>query len=196
MGGGVRRGSFGGGYFRDISSGVTRTAYKDVWTELPPAWIDGLKVKRYVASPAYDASVNRYKVNCGVKDGKADSFGLNAWESRGWIHPQDPYGWFQWYCRFYQGRRSDDDERQISRWCKCAGERGRWKQNLVGKCLAANKSFDDPSVSPVVRQTLQHWGYVLTEKQFVDGAKRVRQHGAAYVPRQLLKDAGVVNGKS
>merc|ERR1712065_57379 len=93
----LRRGSFGGGYFRDISSGVTRTAYKDVWTELPPAWIDGLKVKRYVASPAYDASVNRYKVNCGVKDGKADSFGLNAWESRGWIHPQDPYGWFQWY---------------------------------------------------------------------------------------------------
>ena len=37
------------------------------------------------------------------------------WESSGWINPCDPYGWFQWYCWFYLGRRTSDDERQIGR---------------------------------------------------------------------------------
>lgn len=41
---------------------------------------------------------------------------LSEWNARGWIHPQDPWGWFQWYCRWYMGRRTDDDERQMRRW--------------------------------------------------------------------------------
>lgn len=48
-----------------------------------------------------------------------------VWESSGWIVESDPYGWFQWYCRFYQGRRCSDDARQISRWCKSAGPKGK-----------------------------------------------------------------------
>ena len=61
------------------------------------------------------------------------------------------------YCRFFEGRRSGDDERQIGRWLKCCGPTGRWKGNLVGKVLISGRAFNDPAVAPVVRQTLLHW---------------------------------------
>lgn len=186
----LRAGSFGGGYFRDIKSGVTGEAYKDVWRELPKEWLDGVDIAALVASPTHSKAANKYKVDCGVKEGKKDQFGLRAWESSGWIMPQDPYGWFQWYCRFMLGRRSDDDERQITRWERCAGPRGRWRSNLIAKVMRDGKTFDDPSVSPVVRQTLQHWGYQLTEEHFELGTARVRKNGASYVPREQL--AGII----
>ena len=85
------------------------------------------------------------------------------WESSGWINPIDPYGWFQWYCRYYLGRRSSDDERQISRWKGVGSDKGRFRNQLIGKCARGGKTYDDESVSPVIRQTLLHWGYVLTE---------------------------------
>lgn len=191
----LKLGSFGGGYFRPITSGVTGAKYNKVWKELPEEWLENLDIKTQVASMKYTTTINKYKVNCGAKDGSKDTFGQAYWEKQGWINGQDPYGWFHWYCRFYQGRRSDDDERQISRWAKAAGQRGRWKQNLVGKVLAAGKQYDDESVSPVVRQTLQHWGYNLTLKDFEQGAKRVRTHGASYIPKAALKHV-MANPKS
>ena len=187
----LRAGSFGGGYFRDISSTVTGVTYKDAWKEHPAEWLEGLDIKKQVASQTYRKDVNRYGVNCGVKVDKSDAFGLKAWENSGWMDAQDPYGWFQWYCRFFQGRRSDDDGRQLSRWSKCCGTKGRWKSNLIGKCLRDGKSYDDASVSPVVRQTLQHWGYRLTRAHFDAGSARVKAKGAAYLPRAQL--AGVLD---
>lgn len=73
------------------------------------------------------------------------------------------------------GRRTEDDARQISRWKGVVGEKGRWKNALCNKIIAQNKSFDDPSVSPVIRQTLLHWGYELTEADFLAFRKRTRQ---------------------
>ncbi|GBG32780.1 Hypothetical Protein FCC1311_090052 [Hondaea fermentalgiana] len=169
----LERGSFGGSYFRNISSGVTNETYKDTWKELPQEWLKDLDVKTHVANTTYDEKVNRYGVNCGAKvDKHDDPFGLQYWEQKGWIEPQDPYGWFCWYTRFVRGRRSPDDQRQISRWKKCAGPTGRWRNNLIGKVLAAGASHDDASVSPVVRQTLQHWGYELTATHLEAGAKK------------------------
>ena len=99
---------------------------------------------------------------------------LRDWETSGWIKSQDPYGWFQWYCRFYQGRRTSDDKRQVDRWDNYAGEkRGRWRRNLIKKCITSNKSHDDASVSPVIRQGLQHWGYMLTKKDFEQFKKKM-----------------------
>jgi hypothetical protein len=101
-------------------------------------------------------------VQAGVKLDSNDKFGLDYWELKNWISAQDPYGWFHWYCRFYQGRRSIDDTRQISRWLNCCGPKGRWKNNIIRKIIQQEKEYDDFSVSPTIRQTLQHWGYELT----------------------------------
>lgn len=162
----LQAGSFGGTYFRPIYSSITKKHYKDVWQELPEDWLDGLNISKQVASSTYRENVNTYNVKCGGS--------LEMWESSGWIVTQDPYGWFQWYCRFYQGRRTMDDARQISRWAKCAGVKGRWRQNLITKVVRSGCAYDNFSVSPVVRQTLQHWGYKLTREDHKEGAKRVK----------------------
>ena len=88
------------------------------------------------------------------------------WESKGWMHVQDPRGWFQWYCRFFCGRRTADDARQIQRWAACASPRGRWRNQLCGAVARASKRWDDTAVSPVIRQTLLHWGYELSEADY------------------------------
>lgn len=108
-----------------------------------------------LTSANYDPSMNKYGVKCGGS--------LGMWESSGWISEVDPYGWFQWYCRFYQGRRCSDDARQISRWLKIAGPKGRFKSQLCNKIMSANSRADDESISPVIRQTLFHWGLLITE---------------------------------
>jgi hypothetical protein len=166
----LQMGSFGGTYFRSISSDATKKRYGDeVWKELPAAWLQGLNIKKQVSSPKYDLSVNRYKAKSGAS--------LEEWEQSGWMRDCDPYGWFQWYCRFFQGRRCADDDRQISRGNKCFGPTGRWKTNLCNKIVAsaeAGKSkgrtiaseIENYAISPVIRQTLQHWGFRVTDKDF------------------------------
>lgn len=162
----LRAGSFGGYYFRPIASGVTGRVHVDAWREFPADWFAGLNPSTQIASPSKNTKVNKYKVDCGQD--------LRAWEESGWIVAADPLGWFHWYCRFYLGRRSADDARQISRWVGVAGGSGRWKTNLIHKVVLANAAYDDASVSPVVRQTLQHWGYALSEGDFEAYAKKVR----------------------
>ena len=81
------------------------------------------------------------------------------------------------YCRFYQGRRCYDDKRQIARGNACFGPKGRWRSNLINKVLQRHpknlqKGLDDFTVSPVVRQTLQHWGYQLKLKDLEAALRR------------------------
>lgn len=160
-------GSFGGSYFRPITSKVTGKSYgREVYEELPKDWLEGLSasdIKRKIASPVYNNDVNKYRVKCGAT--------LDEWESSGWMRDCDPYGWFQWYSRFFQGRRCDDDERQVARGLSCFGPTGRWRTNLMNKIIAAKTGkkgledvLHDAKISPVIRQTLQHWGYRVTLK--------------------------------
>ena len=85
---------------------------------------------------------------------------LRFWESSGWINSIDPYGCFQCYFRYWLGRRSLDDERQIARRKRIVS---RFKGKLVKMMKDVNGRFDDYSLSPKTRQILLHWGYELVE---------------------------------
>ena len=164
----LQLGSFGGTYFRPIHSRVTGKDYDEEWEDLPMDWLKGLNIKRQVAASRYNKAVNKYNAECGGD--------LDMWEGSGWISKIDPYGWFQWYCRFYQGRRSSDDDRQISRGNGVMGPTGRWRNSLINKVLSSNKRLEDAvedgSISPKIRQLLQHWGYKLTVQDVKAFAKK------------------------
>lgn len=151
----IRAGIFGGVYFnpRGGRPGILGDRVDVDASEFPASWFSGLPRDAYAAR-RYVASRNRYGVVAGSNQA--------LWESKGWIDARDPRGWFQWYCRFYLGRRCDDDARQIRRWQGVAGVRGRWRNFLVRKISEAEARAGagaGASVSPVVRQTLLHWAY-------------------------------------
>lgn len=168
----LREGAFGGTYFRPLYSKRLGTTIEDDWRELPPEWTSGggMNVEKQLTSTEYDPAVNKYGVSCGQS--------IEEWEAAGWIrHEYDVRGWFQWYCRFWLGRRcgddSGEDERQISRWKKCVGETGRWRRILLKKYLqmGVRSVFDEDDdeeergeVSPVVHQTCHHWAYEVRQE--------------------------------
>ncbi|KAK8034031.1 hypothetical protein PG993_009026 [Apiospora rasikravindrae] len=169
----LREGAFGGTYFRPLYSKRLGTTIADDWRELPQEWTSGggINVETQLTSTEYDPQVNKYGVGCGQS--------IEEWEAAGWIaHEYDVRGWFQWYCRFWMGRRisdgSGEDERQISRWRKCVGETGRWRRILLKKYvqMGVRSVFDDGDeddeergeVSPVVHQTCHHWAYEVRQE--------------------------------
>ena len=148
----IREGAFGGTYFRDIYSGINEKWYKNSWKEF--VQLKNIDAKFY-ASDYYDKNLNKYKVKTGTS--------LRFWEGKGWINKIDPYGWFQWYFRYWLGRRSKDDERQINWWKKIVS---RFRGIFVKMIKDNGIKFNNYSVSPRIRQILLHWGYELTEEDF------------------------------
>ena len=111
--------------------------------------------QKFHCSDYYDVSVNKYGVKCGTL--------LRFWEDKGCINEIDPYGWFQWYFRYWLGRRSQDDERQIDR-CKIFVS--NFRRTLVKMIKDAGSKFDNYLISPTIGQVLFHSDYELTEKDF------------------------------
>ena len=96
------------------------------------------------------------KLSAGRRDANLNFFGVNAskpltyWRENGWIDEDDPRGWFQWYCRYFMGRRGDDDGRQIKRWKAMR----RHIAQLQKHCRPG-----DLGCRRVQRQALLHWAY-------------------------------------
>jgi hypothetical protein len=152
-------GSFGGTYWRPIYSSVVNKNLKDIYKQYPATWFKSIPINHLTLPyDQYDKTINKYKVKVGTT--------LEYWENKGWISANHPYGWVHWYCDFYQGKRCEDDEYQIKRWKEICGKKGRFKLNLINQIKNNNKLWDDASISPKIRQTLQHWAYALTKKDF------------------------------
>lgn len=122
----LKLGVFGGKYMTDCRN------------EFPESWFKKAKL----CSKFHDPKLNFFGVNASQP--------LSVWQKKGWIHPEDPRGWFQWYCRYYMGRRSPDDARQIKRWKAYR----RHLSQVVKNCIPG-----DFSCRPKQRQSLLHWAY-------------------------------------
>jgi len=153
-----KNGSFGGTYWRPIYSRVTKKNYRNQHKEFPVDWWKEIP-EEHLSSKKCDLTINNYEKHSGTS--------LDFWEKKGWITEHDPYGWVQWYCRFYNGRRiPGEDDRQIKRWLNFAGPNGRFRRRLINMCKNQGKDYDDYSVSPTIRQGLQHWAYKLNKRDF------------------------------
>jgi hypothetical protein len=111
----------------------------DCQAEFPRSWFSRAKL----APAGRDCSLNYFGVDASQP--------LSLWQKKGWIHPDDPRGWFQWYCRYYIGRRTpEEDERQI----------GRWK--AIKRHIAQLRLHCEPgnlTCRRRQRQALLHWAY-------------------------------------
>ena len=156
-----KKGSFGGTYWRPIKSRFFRAKLKNEHLKYPKSWWKGIPDNYMTNSWAsYDKNINKYKAKVGTT--------LSFWESKGWIKKSHPYGWVQWYCDFFSGKRGPDDTRQIKRWLNLAGPKGRFRKGLVTQVLkhGSKSDWNNPDISPAMRQTLQHWAYELTKSDF------------------------------
>jgi hypothetical protein len=120
-------GVFGGKYLTDCRA------------EFPADWFAQAKL----SPERRDPSLNYFGVDASQP--------LSVWRRNGWIHPDDPRGWFQWYCRYFRGRRTpEEDARQIKRWKAIR----RHAAQIRRHCEPG-----DPFCRPRQRQALLHWAY-------------------------------------
>jgi hypothetical protein len=122
----LRLGVFGGRYMTDCAG------------EFPDDWFERAKL----CPERHDPTLNFFGVNASQP--------LAVWREKGWIHREDPRGWFQWYCRYFMGRRMADDLRQIGRWRAMRRHVAQVRQHC------AEGDFDCRRRQ---RQALLHWAY-------------------------------------
>jgi hypothetical protein len=119
-------GVFGGKYMTDCAD------------EFPASWFRHARL----CHERHDPKLNFFGVNASQP--------LSVWKKKGWIYRDDPRGWFQWYCRYYAGRRCPDDERQIKRWTA-------FRRHIAQ--VRANCTKGDFDCHRKQRQALLHWAY-------------------------------------
>ncbi len=120
-------GVFGGKYMTDTRD------------EFPAGWFTRAKL----SPQRRDPSLNFFGVDASQP--------LSVWRQKGWIHPDDPRGWFQWYCRYYMGRRMpQEDQRQIRRWRAIRRHVRQIERNCEPGDLSCRRRQ---------RQALLHWAY-------------------------------------
>ena len=122
----LKLGVFGGRYMTDCAA------------EFPADWFADAKL----CPDRHDPALNCFGVNASQP--------LAVWRAKGWIYPEDPPGWFQWYCRYYLGRRGPDDDRQVRRWKAVR----RHVAQVQNHCR-----LGDAGCRPRQRQAVLHWAY-------------------------------------
>ena len=144
----LQRGVFGGTYFNNSTD----------LKNYPHNWFKGLDETLY-KSDVYLTRVNYFKVKSGQS--------LEEWQAKGWIHKDDPRGWFEWYCKYFMGRRHEDDERQMKRWLAFCGPKGRWRSIIYSKIDSVGCGVAMcGNVSRRIQQSLLHWSYVVNQDDY------------------------------
>tara|TARA_B100000073_G_C23736529_1_gene572389 strand:- start:1520 stop:2098 length:579 start_codon:yes stop_codon:yes gene_type:complete len=152
-------GAFGGTYWRPIFSGITNKFYKNQHKKYPESWWNGIPEERLTSHlEQYNTTINSYKRKVGES--------LEFCETNGWATPQHPYGWFQWYCDFFSGERSQYDLKMVQRWVRNAGPRGGTRTWLITLIRDNSGDYKDVTVGVNLRQSLLEWGYHLTNKDY------------------------------
>ena len=119
-------GVFGGSYFGKNTK------------EFPKSWFENAKI-----SKTFDMNLNRFRIKAGLS--------REHWIEKGWIFNEDPLGWFQWYCRFCNGRRIPHiDEIQIKRW-------KNFKRHVTA--IEKNCEKGDLGCRRRQRQAILQWAY-------------------------------------
>ncbi len=119
-------GVFGGKYMTDCRR------------EFPKSWF----IRAKLCHERHEPGLNYFGVNASQP--------LFVWREKGWLYPEDPRGWFQWYCRYFMGRRCPDDKRQIKRWKAMKRHAKQIKRNCAKRVLTCRRKQ---------RQALLHWAY-------------------------------------
>lgn len=122
----LEMGVFGGKYMTDCTG------------EFPADWFANARLSH----DRQRADLNFFLINASKP--------LWYWKAKGWIYPDDPRGWFQWYCRYYRGRRCSDDVRQIKRWKAMTRHIAQIRKNCAPGDLVCRRRQ---------RQALLHWAY-------------------------------------
>jgi hypothetical protein len=123
-------GVFGGKYMTDCAA------------EYPSDWFERARL----CAQRHDPALNCFGTNASQP--------LSVWRAKGWIHPDDPRGWFQWYCRYFLGRRSDDDLRQIRRWRAVQRHIAQLRRHCAPRDVGCRRKQ---------RQAVLHWAYDARE---------------------------------
>lgn len=107
--------------------------------EFPADWFEHAQLSDHGSDP----TLNFFEIDASQP--------LSEWQRKGWIYEEDPRGWFQWYCRYYMGRRiPEEDKRQIKRWRQMTRHIGQIKKNCHPVDLTCRRRQ---------RQALLHWAY-------------------------------------
>jgi hypothetical protein len=134
--------------------------------KFPKSWFRDAKIAGVDGEP--DESLNKYKIKSRSS--------LQEWKKKGWIKKWDKKGWFQWYCNYFLGRRTADDERQINRW-----------RSFIARHMGqidANCKLDDDECRPRQRQGLLQWAW---NSEYVFDDKSRKSRNISKMKRESLK---------
>tara|TARA_B100000686_G_C16794620_1_gene981378 strand:+ start:3301 stop:3798 length:498 start_codon:yes stop_codon:yes gene_type:complete len=144
----LHKGVFGGIYFNNYF----------FLNNFPNDWFEDLD-KNFYMSDRYSINVNYFNVKSGLS--------REEWKQKGWMHEDDPRGWFEWYCKYFLGRRHEDDRRQINRWLAFCGPKGRWRRIIYSKIYSIGCGIImSKDVSRKIQQSLLHWSYIVNEYDY------------------------------
>jgi len=125
-----------------LDLGVFEGIYTAAIQDIPAKYKKHKNVLKRGSDP--DITINHY----GVKSRQS----LKEWQKKGWTTELSPLGWWEWFVKYWEGRRDEkEDALQIGRWKSFVA---RHNAQVQAKCKAGNKDCHTKQ-----RQGLLQWAW-------------------------------------